>query len=434
MSEANAALRRQVCKGKRKRKGRAGGGGATGGIDKERALDIFKQPAGMDEVYAVAGKPALTRPDPGPNQESNISKQTKRAVGTASVKGGYRGQLPYDDQSLAGGLWRPQRAGAAQHRVAWRHAELDHHMIRFYVNRVLKKSSKVVYRLTAQQKAYVRQFKTAKALCDALKAAADEAAAGSGEAADEDEEDEAEASDRNRLSAAPTAAMSRAGGPSGEDEPAEQDNAGRVQYVPISTLSDEEKVKAWSADCGDIRSAVRGGTTVPVERRDAFSSWITDGYDCGAKKSVGEAEQLRMVLNHSRLLQQEMTAAAKEAVKLAVDVEDLRSRGLEREARARLHAGRMAALAKLQELLAQHPKMFGHDPDRGLPSVLQRQLMSFLPLLLRQAPDSAVALYVWLTVNQGMLPSNRAEHSGCGIGSRAISTTCDEGLGGKAAP
>ncbi|KAL4444113.1 hypothetical protein ABPG75_011850 [Micractinium tetrahymenae] len=225
--------------------------------------------------------------------------------------------------------------------------------------------------------------------------------------------------------------MSRAGGPSGEDEPAEQDNAGRVQYVPISTLSDEEKVKAWSADCGDIRSAVRGGTIVPVERRDAFSSWITDGYDCGAKKSVGEAEQLRMVLNHSRLLQQEMTAAAKEAVKLAVDVEDLRSRGLEREARARLHAGRMAALAKLQELLAQHPKMFGHDPDRGLPSVLQRQLMSFLPLLLRQAPDSAVALYVWLTVNQGMLPSNRAEHSGCGIGSRAISTTCDEGLGGK---
>lgn len=79
-----------------------------------------------------------------------------------------------------------------------------------------------------------------------------------------------------------------------EDEPAVPETAGCVRYVPISTLSEEEQVKAWGFDCCDLRSGVRGGTVVPEECRDTLCDWLIDGYDWGTNKSAGEAEQLRM--------------------------------------------------------------------------------------------------------------------------------------------
>lgn len=99
-------------------------------------------------------------------------------------------------------------------------------------------------------------------------------------------------------------------------------------------------------------------------------------------------------------MQKELAAATTAAGALAALVEDRRRRGLEHEARVALGNAKTAALAKLLQLLDNHPRMFGHDPARGLPSVLYEHLRSFLPLLEGVEPGATVALFAWLTVNQ----------------------------------
>lgn len=112
-------------------------------------------------------------------------------------------------------------------------------------------------------------------------------------------------------------------------------------------------------------------------------------------------------IRHSRHLRQAVANAAAVAAKLAAEVEDLHARGLERQASERLREAKTAALAGLRGLLVDHPQMFGHDPARGLPSVLHEQVASFLPQLARLAPGATVALFSWLTVNQVGLQRGR---------------------------